>query len=216
MPTLHARTWGLKSAQEAYGRQRRRVPQVVIDYAFMGQEGDESTMPILVVKDCRTRRIFCHSVPCKGIAHEYPVRQLVNDLCLLGYKRLILKSDGEPAILALKAEVKEKIKIDVLCEEPSVGESQSNGEIENANRLMQGQVRTMFDALKARYGFEIDTKHPALKWLIQHSGAIITRFMTGVDGKTAWEKEARSTAGNSRSLENACTTCRSNGQDLSL
>ena len=167
----------------------RRVPQVVIDYAFMGQEGDESTMPILVVKDCRTRRIFCHSVPCKGIAHEYPVRQLVNDLYLLGYKRLILKSDGEPAILALKAEVKEKIKIDVLCEEPSVGESQSNGEIENANRLMQGQVRTMFDALKTRYGFDIDTKHPALKWLIQHAGAIITRFMTGVDGKTAWERE---------------------------
>ena len=111
------------------------------------------------------------------------------DLHRLGYTRLVLKSDGEPAILALKAEVKKKANIDIITEEPAVGESQSNGEIENAVFHVQSQVRTLKSAVESRYQKELHSRHPVLAWAIQYAGVLLTRFMTGVDGKTAWERE---------------------------
>ena len=79
----------------------------------------------------------------------------------------MLKSDGEPAILALKAEVKKKANIDIITEEPAVGESQSNGEIENAVFHVQSQVRTLKSAVESRYQKELHSRHPVLAWAIQ-------------------------------------------------
>ena len=55
----------------------------------------------------------------------------------LGYKRLILKSDQERSIKALKDAVKERMMdIELVLEESPVGEHQSNGEVENAVKRM--------------------------------------------------------------------------------
>ena len=57
----------------------------------------------------------------------------VENLVQLGYKKILLKSDQEPALLALLREVKTASGIDVVIPENSpVGESQSNGTIERA------------------------------------------------------------------------------------
>ena len=70
------------------------------------------------------------------------------------------------------------------------GDSASNGEAENANKIVQNQIRTMYDALKARFHpMEVPSDHPTLKWLIMFSGSLLTRFMVGSDGKTAFERE---------------------------
>ena len=61
--------------------------------------------PIIVLKDTKSRAIFAHACPCKG-AHEAVVARLVADLDMLGYKRVLIRSDGEPAILDLWSKVK--------------------------------------------------------------------------------------------------------------
>ena len=185
------RGWGeSRSHRTLKAAAERTLPHVVIDYCFMGKEGEETTMPKLAVKDTSTRRLFSIPVPCKGVSHEYPIRQLNNCLCLLGHSKIVLKSDGEPAIVALAEAVKAKAKqIDIKPEHSITGDSASNGEIENANKLIQNQVRTLYDALKDRYKVEIPSEHPVLKWLILHSGVLLTRFMVGNDGKTAYERE---------------------------
>ena len=76
------------------------VPIVSIDYMFMHkrQKGEEEKgMPHLVMKDRQSKTIKACTVPAKGV-NDYAVRRLVKSIGELGYKKIILKSDQEPAM----------------------------------------------------------------------------------------------------------------------
>ena len=60
----------------------------------------EGQTPILVIKDTASKALFAHACPCKG-AHEAVVARVCADLDTLGYKRILVRTDGEPAILDL-------------------------------------------------------------------------------------------------------------------
>ena len=70
-------------------------------------------------------------------------------IAVTGHKKIILKSDGEPAITALANAVKASSELGMGVEVSPVGDSKANGEIERAVRTVQGQVRTMNSALDA-------------------------------------------------------------------
>ena len=91
------------------------IPKLASDYFFIGQrrpaggeererEEDqaerEGQTPIIVLKDTKSKALFAHVCPRKG-AHEAVVTRLVADLNTLGYKRVLVRTDGEPAILDL-------------------------------------------------------------------------------------------------------------------
>ena len=105
----------------------QRIAVISIDYMFLNDnredvshkeedkhdgeetaedEGNASGMPILVVKDRKTKMVFARVVPEKG-THPYVVKRLASDLSMLGYNKLVLKSDNEPAIVASKNAVKQ-------------------------------------------------------------------------------------------------------------
>jgi hypothetical protein len=89
------RGWGQsRDHRKLNSAKERIIPQVVMDYCFLGAEGDESTAPLLVVKDTSTRRIITIPVPSKGVSSDFPVRQLHNSLCLLGHRKIILNRRG--------------------------------------------------------------------------------------------------------------------------
>ena len=78
------------------------VPRISMDYSFLGQE-EEKTMPVALVRDHATKSTFSHVVPCKGVeGSDYPAKQVAFSIAQLGRPKLILKSDNEPAMLALK------------------------------------------------------------------------------------------------------------------
>ena len=56
------------------------VPEIVFDYAFMGSSDEDENLTILVVNDRRTRMVFSHVVPRKGIVHDHSATQLLSDL----------------------------------------------------------------------------------------------------------------------------------------
>eukprot|EP00974_Lingulodinium_polyedra_P067665 6552644-Lingulodinium_polyedra.AAC.1 len=70
-----------------------------------GSEDDDMESPILVIKARKTKAVMAHLLPRKG-ADPYAVARVVQDIRNTGYKRIILKSDQEPSIMALKQEVK--------------------------------------------------------------------------------------------------------------
>ena len=73
---------------------------------------------------------FAHVVERKGPV-DSTTRRLVADLDWSGLRRLVLKSDQEPAILALKQAVREWMPtVEFVMEESAVEEHQSNGTIE--------------------------------------------------------------------------------------
>ncbi len=67
-----------------------------------------------------------------------------------------MKSDNEPAILALKEAVRRERRGDCVMEEVPVGDHQANGLAENAVKNTQGQFRVIKDALESRHGSRVD------------------------------------------------------------
>ena len=102
-----------------------------------------------------------------------------------GYKRVILKSDGESSIKALKDAVKNSVDLNLGVEVSPVGDSRANGEIERAIKTVQGQVRTLKSALDEHYKTEFNEDHVLLPRLIAYAASLISKFTSGEGGKTA-------------------------------
>ena len=108
----------------------------------------------------------------------------------LGYSRIILKSDGEAAIIAVCEMIKALRSCETISvpERSPVGEHPSNGDVERAIKTVAAQFRTMRDHIEHRIGSKIEHSNPILQWLIVGAASIISRYAVGSDGKTAYER----------------------------
>ena len=119
---------GCPHCQEGRGREfghRRRekgpgeAPIVSFDYAFLSDKEDitdqagfeaagEGAVKVLVVRDDKSKSVFGHVIPRKGLDEKgFSVDCLVEDIKWLGYSKVVLKSDNEPAIIKLLSEALE-------------------------------------------------------------------------------------------------------------
>ena len=95
-------------------------------------------------------------MPTKG-ADEYAVAELKNDVMCSGFTEVFIRSDNEPAILALKESAATALKlagVNVKTEESALYDSQSNGLVESAVRDAKDAVRTNLACLVRRCGQE--------------------------------------------------------------
>ena len=164
------------------------VPQIVMDYCFMKGDEDEDTVAIQVAKDRRTRMVFAHVIPRKGLASKHGANELLKDIEKLGYKEIILKGDNEPAIRSVQEEVKKRREEPTLLENSPVGDSRSNGAAERAVQSVGEQIRVLRKALESRMGYRLPGSHPALAWMVEHAADLLSKFLVGIDGKTAYER----------------------------
>ncbi len=79
--------------------------------------------------------------------------------------RVTLRSDGEPAILAVKSAIARLREGRTALIEAPVRESKSNGATERAIRTWRGLVRTWKHRLEREIGKVIPDRHPVLGWL---------------------------------------------------
>ena len=86
-------------------------------------------MLMLVLKDSRSEVALSRVVPKKG-KDTYAIERLQKYIANLGYKKLILKSDNEVAIVALKEAVKRERDQDIVLEESPAYDFMGNGEVE--------------------------------------------------------------------------------------
>lgn len=74
-------------------------------------------------------------------------------------------------------------------------ESQSNGLIDSMIGMIWKIGIPSKDpqksALQERYQLQLDPKHPILPWLVDYSGALLSRFQCGADGRTPYERSVR-------------------------
>ena len=154
----------------------------------MNDGEEERVLPCLLVKCHRTKRYWASTIPAKG-TDPFAVPWLKGVVNESGFKQVLLKSDGEPAIVSLKQKVKEELRdVEVHLTEVPVEDHQANGFIEVGVRELKRQVRAILSDLQDRLGFEIDPTHPSLVWLARHAAFLLTRFRVGTDGKTAYER----------------------------
>ena len=116
------------------------------------------------------------------------VARVVADLNVLGYKRILVRTDGEPAILDLWAKIQEQWSGEVVKVESMVGDHDSNGEAEQAVQKIEDEVRTFKDALDDAIKDRIPPSHDVLAWMVDHVASIYRRVAVGTDGKTPVER----------------------------
>ena len=68
-------------------------------------EESKIAQQIIVGKDETTGMLLAHFIKCKGTGDEWLMRQLVRDIEEFGRSDVILKTDGEPAIVALQSRI---------------------------------------------------------------------------------------------------------------
>ena len=157
----------------------------------MGSKGDATTRCIVVAKDCEHKCVMASVVPVKGSSHEFPAKRIVAFIRELGLEGqdLVLRSDQEPALQDLLAEVgKRRTPAKTFYEVSPVGSSASNGVAERGVHTVEGQVRVLKDALEMRLETQILSNHNILAWLVEFAGTVVNRYEVGRDGKTLYER----------------------------
>ena len=101
---------------------------------------------------------------------------------------IILKSDQEPSIRALKEAIMDMKIMEIIPEESPAYEHQANGAVDNAVKRIGEQVRTMKLALEKRYGVRVEKEHMILPWMIRYAANILSWYKIGRDGKTCYER----------------------------
>ena len=183
--------------QHRAGGSETTIPAIAIDYGYLNERDDQlqemAGAPIWVSKCDRDRWIGPAVVPTKG-ADEYAIAELKNDNSDCGFAEVLVRSDNEPAILALKDSTATALKlagVTVKVEESALYDSQSNGLAESAVKDVKDAVRTNLACLVRRFGREFPGGHPVLPWLVKCSVPMVNRCRRGPDGKTAYELHKR-------------------------
>ena len=82
--------------------QESMIKEVHFDYMFMMNKAGGRTVPVIVGR-CRTSKVLvAHVVPMKGDGEDWIAKLIVRDIKRMRhYGPLVIKSDGEPALLSL-------------------------------------------------------------------------------------------------------------------
>ena len=172
-------------------------PVVAFDYAFLGErpiedpDDAEPHIKVLVGRDSHARVYWSCPVPQKGLDNEeYAVRQTLRFLDFLGYNNLVLKSDQEPALGAVLKKVRVHRGMDTqnMIEHSAVGDSKQNGFIERAIQQVEGQIRTLRDALESNLGIKLRTDDCVVPWMVAHAGNLLTLYEIGPDGRSPFQR----------------------------
>ena len=75
--------------------------------------------------------------------------------------------------------------IEVIEEESQVGDHQANGEIENAIKELEKQIRVLKHSIETKMQLVIKDDHPIMACIPQHAGFLLSRFQVAAGGKTA-------------------------------
>ncbi len=165
------------------------VPEVSFDYGFIRRDNEELVAVLLVMRDRDTKCIRAWMLEHKGADLAATVNRAVAGVHELGYRgRVLIRTDNEPALNALRIAITKALPDGATPITTPVGESASNGIIENAVRLAKDLLRVHLAALERRIGAKFPSKHPVLAWLVEHVGDIISKYMVGLDGKTGYER----------------------------
>ena len=153
---------------------------IQFDYFFLGDEGDEKLVAMAGV-DRASGSIFATQSIVKGSGCVYTVAAICSWLRELGYSRMELRSDGEPAILdminAVKTRMEKNCDYDkVLCQASPRESHQSNGAVERAISTLRGVARVFIQYLSKKTGSTIRPDGSWWVWALRHASWIYNRF----------------------------------------
>ena len=185
-----------RKGEQAEGEQQdRQVPRISMDYHFMSKEDEDAQdNPIFVMVDDKTGAVFARACGSKGMGESgqraWLAKSIVDELETWGYggAELILKSDQETAIVSMLKAIAALRSGKSIMEHSAVGESASNGRIEEAGKRIREYTRTMLDQIEYRVGEELKAEATIVQWMVRWAAMLATRYTVGRDGRTPHER----------------------------
>ena len=168
----------------------RKVREFSFDYCFPGDEKG-SKITVLVGRERVTGMTMASVVPVKGTSGQFAAMKVLEFIreCGAAETEIILKSDQEPAIEALVADVvKTRGAKITMVEKSPVGSSGSNGVVERGVQSVEGMIRTLRSACEARLGIKIKPEEKIVIFMAEYAAYLVNRLEVGKDGKTAYER----------------------------
>ena len=141
-------------------------------------EGEKvvSNRTILVGRDKWTKYAFSPSVLCKGLGDEKIVKKVTKSIDETGNTRMVLKGDGESALVQVQDAVKERRAHETVVRNPPAYDPQANGATERAVQEVKGQIRMLKLGLESRIKRTIKLDAKIVDWMVTHAGGIINRI----------------------------------------
>ena len=159
------------------------LPEIGFDYGYLSRE-HEKALPLICAKDQTTQALCASVVPAKG-NDAYAISFLVGWLRGLGWKRLVMRSDSEPALLSLLRLVSANLQgIEVVEKTCPEGDHATNGLAELAVRETKAHSRIIKSQLEERLGRRLELSDPLFAWLPRHATNCVNRYHILDDGKT--------------------------------
>ena len=184
------------------------TPVIQADYWFLeGETRSISTSrTFIVMVDTSSGAVHTNECLTKGPGCSYSVAAAKSFLMEIGHARIILQTDGEPAILAWAEEVRRAVIGDghaelVALQASPVDSHGSNGAAERAVALIRNQAKALIYQLEMHMqhahlmgwneeSFTVPRSSPLWTWASRHAAWSLNRFQRrrGLGNITAYEK----------------------------
>ena len=115
-------------------------------------------------------------VETKGPTDMFATMWAVNMLNFLGLSDIILQCDPEPSLIKWAESVKSKRTERTVIRSSPRRSHQSNGGVENHQKQLQGQVRTMLAAMQEHTQYRPSADNALMRWIVRHAAWLIPRF----------------------------------------
>ncbi len=165
----------------------RALPVVSYDYGFLSEQDEKDVKEgrksmsdvtrLLIGKDSKSKMLLAHVIPRKGVHHgSWNFERVNEDIQRLGYKRLVLNNDKEPAIVAQVREAQcVAAGVDIVDELSHAGDPQSNGEAEQAVWTVKSKTISVITTLERAIKRKIPLSHPIVGWAAQFAADCVNR-----------------------------------------
>ena len=173
----------VQGAANMDGHVKRREPigdpnELHSDYCFFKDKKNDrvNTATGLVTVDRKSGGVCAHVCPKKGAGGGWIVKQYVRDIKKFGYQsKVILRSDGEPAIKDLLSKVGEMRGAETILEQARKEDSKANGRPERAIQSVEKQTRVLKISTENSLGSGFSVDHPCFTLLVMHAADALTK-----------------------------------------
>ena len=144
---------------------------------------------VLVSEDLATGGFRAHLDGAKGNGDPWIAGKIKDDIEEFEYcgAPVRIKSDQETAMVDVqRAVIAKRGNAPTIPVNSPVGDSQSNGRVENAIKKIRNLVKTLFSSLESRWGVRVTRDHPVYPGMFERAADLMTRYAhVGDLGKTA-------------------------------